>query len=105
MTRSPVMAWYLRSLKKLKDFAMPATNQLGNGEGYVKKLYVSPRKYIVPAKVNIQLETMKYSAWIPFGLSAGFPTFSSATEEIRKRFKDSGLPELKLAFKRETIEK
>ncbi|MGB3207982.1 MAG: hypothetical protein WBB28_23620, partial [Crinalium sp.] len=89
----------------LKDFAIPATNQLGNGEGYVKKLYVSPRKYIAPAKVNIQIETINYSAWIPFGPSAGFPTFSSATEEIRKRLKDSGLPGLKITFKKETIEK
>lgn len=88
----------------LTDFARPAT-QLSNGEGYVKKFYVSPRKYIAPAKVNIKLETIGYSAWIPFGLNEEFATFESAKEEICKRLKYSGLPELNLAFKRETIEK
>ncbi len=88
----------------LKDFASPAT-QLSNGVGYVEKFYVSPRKYIVPAKVNVKLESIGFSAWIPFGLSEDFPTFGSAKEEIRKRLENSGLPALKLAFKQETIEK
>jgi predicted GIY-YIG superfamily endonuclease len=88
----------------LKDFARPATG-LKNGEGYVKKFCVSARKYIVPAKVNIKLEDIGYSAWIPFGFSKEFPTFESATEEIRKRLIDSDLPGLKVTFKRETIEK
>ncbi|HAG82130.1 MAG TPA: excinuclease ABC subunit C, partial [Cyanobacteria bacterium UBA12227] len=52
----------------LKDFASPA-NHLSNGVGYIEKFYISARKYIVPAKVNIKLESIGYSAWIPFGLS------------------------------------
>jgi hypothetical protein len=89
----------------LKDFASPAATNLSNGVGYIEKFYISARKYIVPAKVNVKLESIGYSAWIPFGLSEDFPTFGSAKEEIRKRLENSGLPALKLAFKQETIEK
>ncbi|WP_206755809.1 MULTISPECIES: GIY-YIG nuclease family protein [Cyanophyceae] len=89
----------------LKDFAIPAATKLSNGEGYVEKFYISARKYIVPAKVNIKLETIGYSAWIPFGLNEEFSTFVSAKGEIRKRLENSGLPAVKLAFKQETIEK
>jgi len=89
----------------LKDFASPAVTNLSNGVGYIEKFYISARKYIVPAKVNIKLESIGYSAWIPFGLSEEFPTFVSAKEEIRKRLESCSLPGLKLAFKQETIEK
>ena len=88
----------------LRDFAKPAT-KLNNGEGYVEKFYISPRKYIVPAKVNIKLENIGYSAWIPFGLSEEFPTFEIAKEEIRRRLQNSDLLGLKITFKRETIAK
>jgi len=87
----------------LKDFAIPAANQLSNGIAYIEKFYVSARKYIVPAKVNIKLETIGYSAWIPFGISEDFSTFALAKEEICKRLKNSGLPGIKLEFKGETI--
>lgn len=89
----------------LKDFASPAVTNLSNGIGYIEKFYISARKYIVPAKVNIKLETIEYSAWIPFGLSEEFPTFGAAKGEIRKRLENADLPGLKLAFKQETIEK
>lgn len=88
----------------LKDFAKPAT-KLNNGEGYVEKFYISARKYIVPAKVNIKLENIGYSAWIPFGFSEEFPTFETATKEIKRRLQNSDLPDLKITFKRETIAK
>jgi hypothetical protein len=96
-------AWLLVE-EYLKDFARPAT-ALNNGEGYVKKFYVSARKYIVSAKVNIKLEDIGYSSWIPFGPSKKFSTFESAREEICRRLISSGLPGLKVTFKRETIEK
>ncbi|MCL1463474.1 GIY-YIG nuclease family protein [Argonema galeatum] len=96
-------AWLLVE-EYLEGFAKPAT-KLNNGEGFVEKFYVSARKYIVPAKLNIKLENIGYSAWIPFGVSEEFTTFEAATEEIRKRLKGSGLSELKVGFKRETIEK
>lgn len=89
----------------LKDFANPTATKLSNRVGYVEKFYISARKYIVPAKVNIKLESIGYSAWIPFGLSEEFPTFVSCKEEIRKRLENSSLPTLKLVFKQETIEK
>jgi hypothetical protein len=94
-------AWLLFE-EYLKDFAKPAM-KLNNGEGYVEKFYISARKYIVPAKVNIKLENIGYSVWIPFGFSEEFPTFETATREIRRRLENSGLPTLKVAFKRETI--
>jgi predicted GIY-YIG superfamily endonuclease len=97
------IAWLLVE-EYLRDFAKPAT-KLNNGEGYVEQFYISPRKYIVPAKVNIKLENIGYSAWIPFGLSEEFPTFEIAKEEIRRRLQNSDLPELKLSFKREAIAK
>lgn len=87
----------------LKDFAKITTN-LSNGCGYTNKFYVSARKYIVPAKVNIKLEKIGYSVWIPFGMNENFPTFPLAKEEIYRRLKNSGLPEIKLTFKSETTE-
>ena len=67
----------------LKGFAKPAAG-LSNGEGCVEKFYVSARKFVVPAKVNIRLENIGYSAWIPFGTSATFPPYEAAKEEITK---------------------
>ena len=89
----------------LKGFAKPAFNKLSNGVGFVKKFYTSPRKYVAPAKVHIKLESIGYSGWVPFGQSEEFSTFELATEEIRKRLTDSGLPGLKVGFKCETITK
>jgi hypothetical protein len=97
-------AWLLVE-KYLQDFARPAIRQLTNGEGYTDKFYVSPRKSIIPAKVNIKIEAIGYSAWIPFGASEEFPTLELATKEIHKRLTDSGLPGLKFAFKQESITK
>ncbi|MDJ0687366.1 MAG: hypothetical protein QNJ41_02545 [Xenococcaceae cyanobacterium MO_188.B32] len=67
--------------------------------------YVSPRKYIVPAKVNIKLESINYSAWVSFGFCEKYPTFEEAKEEIRQRLKNANLPGLKLTFTRETIKR
>ena len=96
-------AWLLVE-EYLKDFAKAAT-RLNNGEGYVEKFYISRRKYIVSAKVNIKLESIGYSAWIPFGMNEKYPTFETAKEEIKKRLHEANLPRLKLSFKRESIAK
>lgn len=96
-------AWLLVE-EYLQDFAKLAT-KLNNGEGYVEKAYVSTRNYLTPAKVKIELEEMKYSAWIPFGLNPDFSTFETAKEEIRRRLQQANLPSLKLAFKKESITK
>ena len=96
-------AWLLVE-EHLQDFAKPS-NQLKNGEGYTKKYYVSARKYLVPAKVNIKLKYLDYSAWIPFGMSEQYPTFEAAKQEIKKRLEEADLPGLKLTFKKETIAK
>jgi hypothetical protein len=88
----------------LKEFLKPIA-QLENGEGYIKRYYVSPRKYIAPAKVNIKLTDLGYSAWVPFGCSQVFPSFESAIEEIHSRLHSADLPGLKLSFKKESIEK
>lgn len=96
-------AWLLVE-EYLKDFANPAS-QLKNGEGFIDKFYISPRKYITPAKVNIRLEKMEYSAWIPFGYNIEFPSFETAKEEIKRRLKNADLPDIKLTFKRESVQK
>lgn len=90
--------------KYLQDFAK-LSNKLHNGEGFTEKYYVSARKYIVPAKVNIKLETINYSAWIPFGMNEKYPTFETAKEEIKKRLHEANLQGLKLTFKKESIAK
>ncbi|BAU63295.1 Excinuclease ABC C subunit domain protein [Stanieria sp. NIES-3757] len=106
LTSIDKLAWLLVE-EYLQDFAKVATGlkDLKNGEGYVEKFYVSARKYIVPAKVNIKLETIGYSAWIPFGFNEEYNTFELAKQEIIRRLKNSDLPELKLTFKRESITK
>lgn len=96
-------AWLLVE-EYLKDLAK-ATTKLNNGEGYVEKFYISPRKYIVPAKVNIKLEDIGYSAWIPFGMNEQYATFEAAKEEIKTRLYNADLPGLKLTFKKESVAK
>ena len=76
-------AWLLVE-SYLKDFAS-AHKKLNNKEGFIDKFYVSPRKFIASAKVNIKLEKMKYSAWIPFGMTEQYPTFEAAKQEIKKK--------------------
>ncbi len=88
----------------LKDFAKIST-KLDNGESAAEKFYVSPRKFIAPAKVNIKLENMKYSAWIPFGMNKKYPSFEAAKTEIKRRLNEANLPDLKLTFRREHITK
>ena len=96
-------AWLLVE-EYLQDFAKPS-NQLRNGEGYTEKYHVSARKHLISAKVNIKLENLQYSAWIPFGMSEQYPTFEATKQEIKKRLEEANLPELKLTFKKETIAK
>ncbi len=96
-------AWLLVE-NYLKDFAS-AHKKLNNKEGFIDKFYVSPRKFIAPAKVNIKLEKMKYSTWIPFGMSEQYSTFETAKQEIIKRLSEADLPGLKLTFRKENITK
>ena len=96
-------AWLLVE-EYLHDFAKPS-NKLQNGEGYVEKYFVSARKFIVPAKVNIKLEDLQYSVWIPFGMNERYPTFEAAKQEIKNRLNHADLSGLKLSFKKESITK
>ena len=89
---------YLQNFAKL-------SHRLQNGEGYTEKYSVSARKYLVSAKVNIKLEHLQYSAWIPFGLSEQYPTYEAAKQEIKKRLNEANLPGLKLTFKKESVAK
>ena len=96
-------AWLLLE-EYLQDFAK-LSHRLQNGEGYTKKYLVSARKHLVPAKVNIRLEHLQYSAWIPFGMTEKYPTYEAAKQEIKNRLNKANLPGLKLTFKKETIAK
>jgi hypothetical protein len=88
----------------LKDFSQVFIG-LNNGESVVEKFHVSSRKFVVPAKVNIKLEHLKYSIWIPFGMNEQYPTFEAAKQEIKTRLYNADLPGLKLTFKKESIAK
>ena len=96
-------AWLLVE-NYLKDFAF-AHKKFNNKEGFIDKFYVSPRKFISPAKVNIKLTKMRYSVWIPFGMSEQYSTFEAAKQEITRRLNEADLPELKLTFRKENITK
>ena len=96
-------AWLLIE-NYLKDFANTHI-KLNDKEGIIDKFYVSPRKFIAPAKVYIKLESMEYSIWIPFGMSEQYPTFNEAKQEIKKRLKEANLPKYKLIFKKENVTK
>ncbi|MBP0030597.1 GIY-YIG nuclease family protein [Roseofilum sp. Guam] len=85
----------------LQDFA--SVNRLDNGVGYITKFYVSPRKWLVPAKVNIKILEVGSGFGIPFGPTDDFPTFETAKEEIKRRLEASDLPEMKLTFQREKV--
>jgi len=93
-------AWLLVE-EYLQDFA--SVNRLANGVGYMEKFYVSPRKVLVPAKVNIKILEVGSGFGIPFGPSDDFPTFETAKEEIKRRLEASDLPEMKLTFQREKV--
>lgn len=96
-------AWLLVE-KYLQDFAT-LSRELQDNEAVTDRFYVSPRKFIVPAKVNIKLTEIGYSAWIPFGSSPEYPSLESAKAEIKRRLTNSDLPGLKLAFRNEHISK
>ena len=79
--------------------------KLQDNEAATDKFYVSARKFIVPAKVNIKLIEINYSAWIPFGMSQEYPSIELAKTEIKRRLLNSGLPGIKLTFRNEHISK
>lgn len=99
LTRVDRQAWLLFE-DYFQSFARLAT-KLNEGEGFIDKFYASARKFIVPAKANIKIESIGYSVWIPFGPAPEFPTFEAATTEIRRRLQESALPDLKVTFTRE----
>ena len=92
-------AWLLLE-EYLQDFAKPS-NKLINGEAYTEKCYVTARNYLIPAKVNIKLKSLNYSAWIPIGMNKKFSSFEAVKEEITKRLNKTNLPGLKLSFTKE----
>ena len=85
----------------LQDFA--SVNPFANGVGYVGKFYVSPRKFLVPAKVTIKILELDSGFGISFGPTDDFPTFETAKQEIKRRLQASNLPEMKLTFQREKV--
>ena len=96
-------AWLLVE-EYLQDFATLFL-KLQDNEAATDKFYVSARKFIVPAKVNIKLTEINYSAWIPFGISQEYPSLELAKTEIKRRLLNSGLPGIKLTFRNEHISK
>ena len=85
----------------LQDFA--SVNRLDNGVGYIDKFHVSPRKFLVPAKVTIKIPELGSGFGIPFGPTDEFPSFEAAKTEIKRRLRASNLPEMTLTFQREKV--
>ena len=96
-------AWLLLE-EYLQDFAK-LSNRLENKEAYTRKYYITARKYLIPAKVNIKMEKINYSVWIPIGTNENYYTFEAVKEEIKKRLKQASLPGLRLAFTKEKATK
>ncbi|ANV89324.1 GIY-YIG nuclease family protein [Picosynechococcus sp. PCC 8807] len=76
-----------------------------NNTGYVKKLMISPRRYITPARVSIKFESVSSSFSLPFGqdINQKFTTFEVAKAEIIRRLHNADLPPFKLTFTPEKI--
>ncbi|ALJ68779.1 MULTISPECIES: hypothetical protein [unclassified Synechocystis] len=86
----------------LKGFAEVATIP-EEGTGYIDKLYISKRRYLQPAKVNIKILDSNCSVWLPFGKSLEFKNYVDAKEEIKKRLNNAGFSSIKISFKQESI--
>lgn len=81
----------------LSDFAKV---ELKEEEGYINKVYVSVRKFLVPAMLTVTLNG-KWKADIPFGPKDNM-SCSEVANIIKSRLQDSGIPKLKFLFKSES---
>jgi hypothetical protein len=81
----------------LSDFAQV---KLTEEEGYIRKAYISARKFIVPAMLTITLDG-KWKAVIPFG-SKDNMSYGTTVNMIQSRLQASGIPKLKCSFKSES---
>jgi predicted GIY-YIG superfamily endonuclease len=70
--------------------------ELKEGEGYVKKIYVSARKFLVPAMLSVTLNG-KWKAEIPFGPKYNM-SYSEVISIIENRLQKSGIPKLRFSF-------
>ncbi|ACK72687.1 Excinuclease ABC C subunit domain protein [Gloeothece citriformis PCC 7424] len=84
----------------LSDFAKI---ELSQDDGYIEKVYISGKKYIVPAKLSLTIDNHR-SITIPFGPKDEM-NYEKVIQVIRERLQNSGLPNLKISFTRETIKK
>lgn len=81
----------------LADFAKV---KLEDGEGWIEKMHVSARKFLVPAKLTITLNG-KWKADIPFGPKDGL-SYKETIDIISNRLQESGIPQLKFSFQSES---
>lgn len=94
----------------LSDFVMlaidPNDASFPKDTCYVKKLFISQRRYIKPARFSIKFKGVQSSFSMPFGRDNDdlFTTFVDAKKEITRRLKSSDLPEFKLTFAKESIQ-
>lgn len=93
----------------LSDFVSlaiePTSPQFPDNTGYVKKLMISPRRYITTARLSIKFEGIQSRFSLPFGqdLKRNFTTFEAVKTEITRRLNDADLPLFKLTFTPEKI--
>lgn len=94
---------------ELKDFVylaiLPSNSKFPNNTGYVKRLMVSPKRYITPARLSIKFDNISSSFSLPFGqdINQKFTTFEAVKAEIIRRLNDADLPPFKLTFTPEKI--
>ncbi|MBW4547729.1 MAG: hypothetical protein KME25_25290 [Symplocastrum torsivum CPER-KK1] len=90
-------AFWLLLETYLSDFAKVKLNE---EEGYIDKVYISARKFLVPARLTITLNG-KWKADIPFG-SKDNMSGSEVANIIKSRLQESGMPQLKFSFQSES---
>lgn len=90
-------AFWLLLENYLSDFAKVELNE---EEGYINKVYVSARKFIVPAMLTVTLNG-KWKADIPFGPKDDM-SCSEVANIIKSCLQDSGIPKIKFLFKSES---
>lgn len=90
-------AFWLLLEPYLSDFAKVKLNE---EEGYIEKVYVSARKFLVPAMLSVTLNG-KWKTDIPFGPKDDM-SYVEVANNIKIRLKGSGIDKVKFSFKSES---
>ncbi|MBD2252467.1 GIY-YIG nuclease family protein [Nostoc parmelioides] len=87
-------AFWLLFESYLSDFVKVTLNE---NEGYIDKYYISPRKTLKPAIISVTING-KWKADLPISPKNNM-SYLEVVEVIKTRLENSGIPNLKFAFK------